>query len=112
MLSEIDLAGNKVERSKRCSALETAGSGPVEEGSVGAGTGTRAFGWKGGIGTSSRTLPEALGGRSTDEAAGSGVDHQHEVETTVTVADDVAPCASCIVYAKLSVVDSPGPEPA
>jgi D-aminopeptidase len=43
-------------------ALETATAGPVEEGSVGAGTGTRAFGWKGGIGTSSRVLPEALGG--------------------------------------------------
>ncbi|MGW8266297.1 MAG: P1 family peptidase, partial [Longimicrobiales bacterium] len=36
--------------------------GPVEEGSVGAGTGTQAFGWKGGIGTSSRVLPNALGG--------------------------------------------------
>jgi D-aminopeptidase len=44
------------------SALETAASGPVEEGSVGAGTGTQAFGWKGGIGTSSRVLPETLGG--------------------------------------------------
>ena len=43
-------------------ALETAASGPVEEGAVGAGTGTQAFGWKGGIGTSSRVLPEALGG--------------------------------------------------
>ncbi len=43
-------------------ALEEAASGPVEEGSVGAGTGTRAFGWKGGIGTSSRVLPESLGG--------------------------------------------------
>jgi D-aminopeptidase len=43
-------------------ALESASSGPVEEGSVGAGTGTRAFGWKGGIGTSSRVLPDALGG--------------------------------------------------
>ena len=43
-------------------ALETASSGPVEEGSVGAGTGTTAFGWKGGIGTSSRVLPESLGG--------------------------------------------------
>ena len=43
-------------------ALEEATSGPVEEGSVGAGTGTRAFGWKGGIGTSSRVLPESLGG--------------------------------------------------
>jgi len=43
-------------------ALESASVGPVEEGSVGAGTGTQAFGWKGGIGTSSRVLPEALGG--------------------------------------------------
>ena len=43
-------------------ALESAQSGPVEEGAVGAGTGTVAFGWKGGIGTSSRMLPEALGG--------------------------------------------------
>lgn len=43
-------------------ALEGASSGPVEEGSVGAGTGTIAFGWKGGIGTSSRVLPASLGG--------------------------------------------------
>jgi D-aminopeptidase len=45
-------------------ALNTASSGPVAEGSVGAGTGTQAFGWKGGIGTSSRVLPAALGGYS------------------------------------------------
>ncbi len=43
-------------------ALANASGGPVEEGSVGAGTGTQAFGWKGGIGTSSRVLPETLGG--------------------------------------------------
>ena len=43
-------------------ALESARTGPVEEGSVGAGTGTRAFGWKGGIGTSSRVVPGELGG--------------------------------------------------
>ena len=43
-------------------ALESASAGPVEEGAVGAGTGTVAFGWKGGIGTSSRVLPEGLGG--------------------------------------------------
>jgi D-aminopeptidase len=43
-------------------ALEGASDGPVEEGSVGAGTGTRAFGWKGGIGTASRVLPASLGG--------------------------------------------------
>jgi D-aminopeptidase len=45
-------------------ALEEASDGPVEEGSVGAGTGTRAFGWKGGIGTASRVLPSSLGGYS------------------------------------------------
>jgi D-aminopeptidase len=43
-------------------AIEGARGGPVEEGSVGAGTGTSAFGWKGGIGTSSRVLPRSLGG--------------------------------------------------
>ena len=43
-------------------ALAKAATGPVEEGSVGAGTGTIAFGWKGGIGTSSRRLPASLGG--------------------------------------------------
>jgi len=43
-------------------ALRSAREGPVEEGSVGAGRGTIAFGWKGGIGTSSRVLPPGLGG--------------------------------------------------
>jgi len=44
------------------SAIASASSGAVAEGSVGAGAGTVAFGWKGGIGTSSRLLPAALGG--------------------------------------------------
>jgi D-aminopeptidase len=44
------------------SAITSAASGPVAEGAVGAGTGTIAFGWKGGIGTSSRVLPQSLGG--------------------------------------------------
>ncbi len=43
-------------------ALEGASGGAVEEGAVGAGTGTQAFGWKGGIGTASRVLPVSLGG--------------------------------------------------
>ena len=42
--------------------LENAEAGPVAEGCVGAGTGTVCFGWKGGIGTSSRLLPKNLGG--------------------------------------------------
>jgi D-aminopeptidase len=44
------------------SALESAVAGPVEEGAVGAGRGTSAFGWKGGIGTSSRVVPASVGG--------------------------------------------------
>ena len=43
-------------------ALRGARTGPVEEGAVGAGSGTMAFDWKGGIGTSSRILPASLGG--------------------------------------------------
>ncbi len=43
-------------------AIESARGGPVDEGSVGAGRGTIAFGWKGGIGTASRVLPASLGG--------------------------------------------------
>jgi len=45
-------------------AIDDATGGPVDEGSVGAGTGTMAFGWKGGIGTSSRLIPNSLGGYS------------------------------------------------
>lgn len=43
-------------------ALESASAGAVAEGAVGAGASTVAFGWKGGIGTSSRVLPPTLGG--------------------------------------------------
>lgn len=57
-----DMWADPVQRDEVFAALDNARSGPVEEGSVGAGTGTQAFGWKGGIGTSSRVLPESLGG--------------------------------------------------
>jgi D-aminopeptidase len=57
-----DLRGRHVGRDEVFAALRNAKGGPVEEGSVGAGTGTVAFGWKGGIGTSSRKLPAKLGG--------------------------------------------------
>ena len=43
-------------------AIKAATGGPVQEGSVGAGTGTQAFGWKGGIGTASRKLDARFGG--------------------------------------------------
>jgi D-aminopeptidase len=45
-------------------AIHAAAAGPVAEGSVGAGTGTRCFGWKGGIGTASRVLPVRYGGHT------------------------------------------------
>lgn len=51
-----------IQKEEVYAALNSASTGPVEEGSVGAGTGTQAFGWKGGIGTSSRVLPRELGG--------------------------------------------------
>jgi len=51
-----------IQKEEVYAALNSASAGPVHEGSVGAGTGTQAFGWKGGIGTSSRVLPAQLGG--------------------------------------------------
>jgi D-aminopeptidase len=57
-----DIRGRHVSPEDVIRAIETATSGPVEEGAVGAGTGTIAFGFKGGIGTASRLLPAALGG--------------------------------------------------
>lgn len=56
-----DIRARPVSASDVVEALESA-SKEVEEGSVGAGRGTIAFSWKGGIGTSSRVLPESLGG--------------------------------------------------
>ena len=57
-----DIRSRPVTRADVHAALANASTGPVAEGSVGAGTGTVAFGWKGGIGTSSRLLPKSLGG--------------------------------------------------
>ncbi len=57
-----DIRGQHVTARDVVNAIESAQGGPVEEGSVGAGTGTVCSGWKGGIGTSSRKLPPALGG--------------------------------------------------
>ncbi len=57
-----DIRSRPITREEVIAAIKTAKGGAVDEGSVGAGTGTVAFGWKGGIGTSSRKLPAALGG--------------------------------------------------
>jgi D-aminopeptidase len=56
-----DIRGRHISRDDVLNAIKNAKSGAVEEGSVGAGTGTVAFGFKGGIGTSSRKLPPGLG---------------------------------------------------
>lgn len=57
-----DIRGRHVGRDEVFAAIKNARGGSVEEGCVGAGTGTVAFGFKGGIGTSSRKLPASLGG--------------------------------------------------
>ncbi|MCA1557174.1 MAG: P1 family peptidase, partial [Acidobacteria bacterium] len=57
-----DIRARAVGREEVFAALRAAREAEVEEGSVGAGTGTIAFGFKGGIGTSSRVLPQTLGG--------------------------------------------------
>jgi D-aminopeptidase len=56
-----DIRGRALTSAEILQAIKSARAGPVEEGAVGAGTGTVAFGWKGGIGTSSRRLPDSLG---------------------------------------------------
>ncbi|MGE0129626.1 MAG: P1 family peptidase [Blastocatellales bacterium] len=56
-----DIRGRHVGRDEVFAAIKSAKDGIVEEGAVGAGTGTVAFGWKGGIGTSSRVVPQSLG---------------------------------------------------
>lgn len=59
-----DLQGRHVRAEHVWAAIDTASDGAVPEGAVGAGTGVSCFGWKGGIGTSSRVLPAAAGGFS------------------------------------------------
>src|SRR5215204_6319853 len=57
-----DIRGRHISKEDVFAAIKNARNQTVEEGSIGAGTGTIAFGWKGGIGTSSRKLPASLGG--------------------------------------------------
>ena len=57
-----DIRARRVQRKDVVTALRNAHAGPVSEGCIGAGTGVRCMGWKGGIGSSSRKLPDNLGG--------------------------------------------------
>ncbi|MGH7528885.1 MAG: P1 family peptidase [Gemmatimonadales bacterium] len=57
-----DIRARPITEADVLAAIRGASTGPVAEGAVGAGTGTIAFGWKGGIGTASRRLPDRFGG--------------------------------------------------
>lgn len=57
-----DIRGRHIQKAHVLEAISKAASGPVAEGNVGAGTGTVAFGFKGGIGTASRIVPKKVGG--------------------------------------------------
>ena len=57
-----DIRGRHLRKEHIFAAINNAADGPVAEGAIGAGTGTICFGFKGGIGTSSRKLPDELGG--------------------------------------------------
>jgi D-aminopeptidase len=57
-----DIRGRHITEEHVLKAIKKAKTGIIEEGNVGAGTGTICFGYKGGIGTASRVLPETLGG--------------------------------------------------
>jgi D-aminopeptidase len=59
-----DIRGMHITPDQVIEAIDAAAVGPVGEGAVGAGTGTRTMGFKGGVGTSSRTLPAGLGGHT------------------------------------------------
>jgi D-aminopeptidase len=60
-------------------AIENAKAGPVEEGAVGAGTGMISFGFKGGIGTSSRVLPEEQGGYTVGVLVNANMDRRNNL---------------------------------
>ncbi|MFN8493696.1 MAG: P1 family peptidase [Caldilineaceae bacterium] len=74
-----DIQGRHVRAAHVFAALANATAGPVEEGSVGAGTGASCFGWKGGIGTSSRRLPEQAGGFTVGALVQSNFGSPHEL---------------------------------
>ena len=57
-----DIRGRHIKKKHVLKAINVAKTGKVEEGNVGAGTGTKCFGFKGGIGTASRVIPKDLGG--------------------------------------------------
>ncbi|MCP9456451.1 MAG: P1 family peptidase [Nitrospira sp.] len=74
-----DIQGRHVSEEDVIAALNDAKSGPVEEGAVGAGTGMIAYGFKGGIGTSSRKLPLQEGGYTVGVLVNANHGRRHEL---------------------------------
>lgn len=74
-----DIQGRHVREQHLFAALANASTGAVTEGTVGAGTGTSCFGWKGGIGTSSRHLPATLGNFTVGALVQSNFGSAHEL---------------------------------
>jgi D-aminopeptidase len=74
-----DIQGRHVSEADVASALDGASSGMVAEGTVGAGTGMVSYGFKGGIGTSSRRLPEGEGGYTVGVLVNANHGRRHEL---------------------------------
>jgi len=74
-----DIQGRHVSETAVIQALDSASSGAVQEGSVGAGTGMVSYGFKGGIGTSSRRLPETEGGYTIGVLVNANHGRRHEL---------------------------------
>ncbi len=116
-----DIRGLQVRREHVIAAIEAAAEGPVAEGSVGAGTGTVCFGWKGGIGTASRTLPRAFGGHTLGVLVQSNFDGvlvvdgapvgkelgRHAFARTAAVPAEEPPGGSCMIVVATDAPLSP-----
>ena len=74
-----DIQGRHVSEADVVEALDSASSGVVQEGTVGAGTGMVSYGFKGGIGTASRRLPEAEGGYTIGVLVNANHGRRHEL---------------------------------
>jgi D-aminopeptidase len=113
-----DIQGRHVSEADVVQALGSASSGAVQEGTVGAGTGMVSYGFKGGIGTSSRRLPETEGGYTIGvlvnanhgrrpELVVGGVPVGRLYETASPVAQDVSPGQSEGSIIVLIATDAP-----
>ncbi len=98
-----DIRGLHVRREHVLAAIRDAVEGPVVEGGVGAGAGTQAFGWKGGIGSASRRLPARYQGHTL------GVLVQSNYGGVLTI--DGAPVGKELGRYAFREPQAPGPEP-